>query len=368
MEGVFAPELGLLIMVSKKNIKHHKQKIGQPAGSLLQLKNQEIGSTYIELIEYNQNESKIVEITDFADIIKYKDSDSNVWINIKGKLNTDIVKLIQKEYNISLLTIEDLLDTTHYPKIEFFDNYIFFVLKKINSKIDSAQLEMQQISIILGKNYIISFQESTEEFFTPIKDHLLKNNSITKRSLDFLLYSLIDLIVDDQFNTLDQISEKMELIEDKLTKNPDESILIEINDLKKNISVIKSIHRAYQNIMSSVKKEGSELIDANLVSYFRDIEDHLIQLYEITELFREEAGHLKDFYFSSLNIKMAEIMKVLTIIATIFIPLTFIVGVYGMNFVYMPELKWHYGYFAVIALMIIIFISMIQFFKDKKWM
>lgn len=349
-----------------EKLKSAQNQIGLAPGTLIYSGETKIDKVLIELIEYDENYYQDYVFETFEDLSKKPQTNYKKWLNIKGIHDIELLTKIGECFNINTLTIEDILNTHDLPKIEFLDSYILIILKDTNY-IDN-KLCINQISLIIGSNFIITFQETDETIFKDVKNRLLNSAVFQKREVSYLGYSIIDLIVDTEFKTLYHIGEIIEKLETRLLNDPEPSITTDIHKLKSDILTFRSLVRPLRNLVNIFEKEESTVIKDNLKIYIRDLNDHVVQLSEITEIYRETISHLMDIYLSSANNRMSEVMKVLTIIATIFIPLTFLAGIYGMNFKYMPELEWQYGYYTVLSIMGLIIICMLIFFRKKKWL
>lgn len=350
-----------------ENFKRPTEKIGLPPGTLVYVGDKKVEHTHVSLVEYDENTLSIKDLDQIDEYLSIKDSPTIKWLNIRGIHDLEILKKVGEYFNIDLLTLEDILNPSQYPKIEFFDDYIFIILKTFTFEENDNSLKVQQISIILGANFVISLQDTEEDTLISLQERIINNVSFRKRSADYLAYILIDFVIDGLFETLKNVGERIEQLEDKLILNPDPDTLPLIYKIKRDIIFLRSIFRPLRDLILSLERIESPFIKSNMKVYLRDLYDHIIQLVETIEIYRETVSHILDIYLSSANNKMSEVMKVLTIIATIFIPLTFLAGIYGMNFKYMPELEWHYGYFALLGVMFLIFIAMIFFYKSKKW-
>jgi magnesium transporter len=241
-------------------------------------------------------------------------------------------------------------------------------MKMIVYDTETQKLNIEQVSIILGKNFVFTFQERRGDVFQPIRERLKNSKGrLRKNKHDYLMYALMDVIVDNYFRILEDISNDIERFEEEVTQSPDQGLVEKIYNIKRELLLLKKSIWPLREIVGNIKKEETDLIAGNTEIYLNDLSDHIIQLIEVTETYRDMASGLMDTYMSMVSHRMNEVMKVLTIIATIFIPLTFIAGIYGMNFEIMPELKWKWGYFSVWVIMIVIFIGMLFYFKKKKW-
>ncbi len=344
-----------------------KSKIGSPPGSLVYT-----GRTKEEveilILDYNEEGYKEIKVKEIEEIIPYKNTSTITWINITGLHRVEIIEKIGKHYGIHPLVLEDILNINQRPKIEDFGDYMFIVVRMLSYNKENHSIESEQISIVFGKNFVFTFQEKKGDVFEPIKERIRNDKGlIRKRGSDYLTYSLIDIIVDNYFIILEEIGEEIEEMEEKVVLDPSPKIVRSIHKLKRNLIVLRKSIWPLREVLGILEKIESPLIK-NLSMYFRDIYDHTIQIIDTLETYRDLAAGLLDIYLSSLSNRTNEIMKVLTIIGTIFIPLTFITGIYGMNFRYMPELKWKLGYPLVLSVMLAIGIIMLIYFRKKKWL
>lgn len=296
-----------------------------------------------------------------------KHSDGNLrWINAEGLNNYEKITEICNYYNIDQMTTEDIFHINQRNKIEFHDNYIYIVLKLVNKK--DIGYEYEQLSIIFTDNTIITFNERVQESLRVLMKRLYDQKVITEgKKNDFLLYYILDVIVDKYFIISNEIVEKVEMLDDSINMDPDKEDLIKIKGLKQEILYFKRNINTLKDTLYSSRTDLNIYIQSENREYYRDLYDHVSQLSENTEILKDTVSNLTEIYFSAISYKMNEIMKVLTIISTIFIPLSFLAGLYGMNFRYMPELEWHMGYPLIVGIMVIIVVIMLLVFKKKKW-
>lgn len=349
-------------------IKSYSEKIGVPAGSLIHVGHKRLACE-IDVTEYSADFFYKKNNVFISDLFKKDSANNNVWINIEGLEDEKVISALGEHFSIHKLILEDILHFDVRPKIEIFENYIFVTLKMISFNSDTNEIDTEHVSIIFGDNFVVSIQEGKEgDVFEPIRKRLEdKNNLITKRTADFLAYSLIDSIVDNYFIVLEKISERMEDLDEFLIKNPSPEILQKIYSLKREIIFLRKSIWPLREVISKMERIDTALIHINTKPYIRDVYDHIIQIIDTEETFRDMISGMMDLYLSSISNKMNEIMKMLSIISTIFIPLTFLAGVYGMNFENMPELKMKYGYHSTILSMLVITIIMLFYFRRKKW-
>lgn len=279
------------------------------------------------------------------------------------------IEKIGTHFKIHPLVLEDIMNTGQRPKIEIFDDYIFIVLKMLRYDEAENETKIEQVSIILGSNFVISLQESKGDVFDSIRERIRSDRGrIRKMGADYLAYTLIDAVVDNYFVILEKLGEEIEDIEDELVSNPSPETLQTIHSLKREMIFLRKSVWPLRELISRLERWESPLIDKSIYIYLRDLYDHTIQVIDAIETFRDMLSGMLDIYLSSISNRMNEVMKVLTIIATIFIPLTLIAGIYGMNFTYMPELKSPWGYPMVYVVMLAIGVVMLIYFRRKKWL
>ncbi|MFX1356359.1 MAG: magnesium/cobalt transporter CorA [Promethearchaeota archaeon] len=353
----------------KRLIKRKRtHKAGLPPGTLIYTGEKKEVETKITIIDYNDKDYKINELSDLY--FNFNEIEKNVvrWIKVIGLTNEKVIEYIGKTFKLHPLVLEDILNPNQRPKFEYYGDYIFIVMRRIFFEGEERTFENEQISFVLGTNYVISFQEHDTEVFVSILERIKSGTGrIRFMGADYLDYTLIDVLIDNYFIILEEIGEKIEEIEDILIYEPQPETLQKIYDLKrKNIELRKSIWPT-REVISKLQREESKLISADLQIYLRDIYDHIFRITDLLDNYRDIVFGMLDIYLSSISNKMNDIMKVLTIISTIFIPLSFLAGFYGMNFIYMPELSNPFAYPILIIVMISIGILMILFFKKKKW-
>lgn len=324
----------------------------------------------VKLQLFSYNEDNCIEkdaVSDFS-VINSTDTTENYWLNIHGIHDVALIETIGKAMQFERLTVRQVVDTTQRPKVDDYEEYIFFSIKSI-LKDEDQQLNIEQLSFVMGKNYVVSFQEEISDHFDHIRHKLRENlGLIRKRSSDFLLSQLLDAILDNYFETLDHINHEVTLIEKETIINPKQSTLLLIEKNKKDVDKIKKSLSPFKEALTNIMKDRTQFIGKKNRKYFRDLKNSCTNAIEEANASYAALESLANIYFSSLSQKMNETMKVLTTVATIFIPLTFIAGIYGMNFQYMPELSWRYGYFFIWGVMIAILLGMIIYFKKKKWL
>ncbi|MDD3860745.1 MAG: magnesium/cobalt transporter CorA [Bacteroidales bacterium] len=350
------------------NLKRNKSKVGLPPGSLIFSGTERNHDISIEHIAYSTNEYLEETINSIEEVDITPDSGKVHWINLNGVHNSDLIKNIGEKFNVHKLVLEDVLNTHQRPKVDIYDEHIFAVIKMLVYNKADKSVDSEQVSIVAGSNYLISFQEKTGDVFEPLRKRIkTASGKIRTLGSDYLLYAILDIIIDNYFILLENLGDEVEKYETELIDNANKDILNRIYYLKRENLLLRNAVWPVREMISQFEKTDSPLIKKKNIIYFRDLYDHTIQVIDNVEIYRDLLSGLIELYFTNTGNKTNEVMKVLTIISTIFIPLTFIAGIYGMNFKYMPELEWHYAYFVVWSIMIILFILMIWYFKRKKW-
>ena len=320
----------------------------------------------LELIQYNDKDyTKQSDLPIEELLLGLKPGWVN-WINLDGLQDHSIISKLGEHFSLHTLLLEDIT-SEHQPKAEEYEEYLFFTLKMLY-KIQEGEIEYEQISFVLGKDYLLSFQEKEGDPFTSFRDRIrMDQGRVRRKKPDYLLYRLIDIIVDNYYVVLDEIGQQIEHIEDAIYKDPSAKEFQQIQRLKKELIFLRKALYPLRDALSKLIKDESGFIESQNARYFSDIYDHVVHLIDSMDTYKDLTTSLMDIHINTLNTRMNEVMKVLTVISTIFMPLTFIVGVYGMNFEYMPEIPWKWGYPVIWGIMILIAGAMLRYFKFKKW-
>jgi magnesium transporter len=336
--------------------------------------------TMVFIGEQKQDKARI-DVIDYSDTMVDERRDVSVnqcglfakapgvtWINVNGIHDIGLIEALGKCFDLHPLTLEDIVNTAQRLKIEEFPNYMFIVLKMMKFNEAANSVEIEHASLILGGNYVISFIEDEGDVFDEVRDRIRSaKGRIRSMKSDYLAYSLMDAVVDNYFLSVERIGDRIEDIDDQILVEPKPEDIKEIHRLKRDILSLRKAVWPLREEIGALGKSESAMIGPETKVFWRDLYDHTIQIIDMVETFRDILGGMHDTYLSSISNRMNEIMKVLTIIATIFIPLTFIVGIYGMNFEHMPELKWPLGYYMIWGIMLAVAIGLLVFFKRKKW-
>ncbi len=352
----------------QKIVKSRLQTIGLPPGSLVHIGDKKRDTTVITQIEYGEDTFRQNNIST-KNLAEIKQSEGKaLWLNIEGLHETEVLAQIGEKFGLHPLVMEDILNTDQRPKIEFSQDYMYICVKMLSYDKKLGEFDIEQISLVLGKNFVISFCEKDTDIFAPVIKRLgLSAGRIRKLGTDYLMYCLLDIIVDNYFTVLEDFSEEIEVAEDELIVRTTSKTLKTIHKLKRQVLFLHKAVWPLRDVLSSLERGESELINESTSIFIRDLYDHVVQAMDTTETIRDILSSMLDIYLSSTSNRMNEIMKVLTIISTVFMPLSFIVGIYGMNIRNMPELGWPYMYPVLWGIMIAIAASMLYYFKKKKW-
>jgi magnesium transporter len=350
-------------------VKRLSKKRGLAPGSLVYVGEKKTESIEVTLIDYSETEFEEKKIEIIEESFAFREKPTVTWININGLHDVALIEKIGGHYDLHPLVLEDILNTEQRPKVEDFDRYIFIVLKMIYYDEEVNGTKTEQVSFVMGANFVISFQERTGDVFDTVRERIRKaKGRIRKSGSDYLLYSLLDALIDSYFSVLEKIGDKIEIIEETVVTEPKPASLRSIHELKREMIFLRKSVWPLREVINFLGKADVSLVQESTHVYLRDIYDHTIQVIDTIETYRDMLSGMHDTYLSSISNRMNEIMKVLTIFASIFIPLTFVAGIYGMNFQYMPELGWRWGYLGAWGIMCAIGLAMMYYFKRKKWL
>ena len=351
----------------KQKIKS-KRSIGLAPGTLVYTGDKKQKKVTIDLYQYNNSFYEKVITEDISKIFSSINTNHVNWININGIHKIDIIEKVGAHFLLHQLLLEDILTIDQIPKFEDYGDYLYFTLKMLNINNGTYEIEHEHISFILGKNYVISFQEKEGDVFDLIRTRIEQDKGkVRKMGADFLFYLLIDTVVDYYYLILDKIEDQIDNIEDEITIDSYKTSLNDIIKIRKEIILLKRAGLPLRDAVRKLNSSETKLFNRNIQRYINDLIDHLYHIIQEIEIQRDIITGLIDLNNTNLNNKMNSIMKMLTIIATIFIPLTFIAGIYGMNFKFMPELEWDFGYPFILGIMFIIGVIMFIYMKKKKW-
>lgn len=322
----------------------------------------------ISLVEYGEQSFERREDVSIEECLIPQVDSAVRWIDIVGFQEVENITRLGQHFNIHPLILEDIFNTEQRPKIEDLGDYIFILFKHLVYDEEGGATSIEQVSLVLGPDFVLSFQEKACSAFTGVIGRLdAENNRIRKRGSDFLAYILVDAVVDNYFTVLEKLGDRIETLEEDLTEDPSQLLLHRLHRLRRDMTLVRRSVWPLREAVAALERRTTDLIRESSVIYLRDVYDHTVQVIDTIETFRDMLTGMLDLYLSSVSYRLNGVMKVLTIIATIFMPLTFIAGVYGMNFKNMPELEWEYGYPAALALMLVAALAMLVYFRKKKW-
>ena len=353
-----------------KDNSYNKRKVGLPPGTIFYTGDKADKNIDMELYLFDGKKSLRKNLKENDDLSFLKNENNLVWLNVNGIHNVELINNIGNILNINSLVLEDLTNINQRVKIEVWEDYLFIVLKMTGINSITKDIEYEQVSFILGKNYLITFQEKAGDVFDTVRKRIeIPNSKIFQRGIGYLTYALIDVIADNYFVVLDKLEEKTDRLERKILNEFSDKLVEKILKLKGELAVLKKGIYPIREI--SAKFQSQDVISyfgKNNKMYLLDLHDHGITICDIIENMTSRTSELFQLYYSILSNDMNNVMKVLAIISTIFMPLSFLAGLYGMNFKYMPELEWNYGYFIILGIMAVLVITMIIIFKKKKWL
>ena len=353
-----------------KSLRRIAQKAGMPPGSLVVTEGPAPAPVSISVMRYSETHFAEHEFDEFSQCLPLEQDEGVTWINVNGLSQVKTLEKLGESFSIHPLVLEDILDVEQRPKIEDYEAYLFIVLKALKHLPDDENIEFSsdQVSLILGPRYVISFHEGGGDLFAQVRERLRQGKGrIRKLGADYLAYTLIDLIVDNYFVALESFSDKVESLEDEVVVRPSPSTLRDVHRFKNDMIMLRKSLWPLREVIARLDRRESPLINENLTMYFKDVYDHTIIAIETVETYRDILSGMLDIYLSSMSNRLNEIMKVLTIIATIFMPLTFITGFFGMNFRHMGELDWPYGQSLTLLVMVVIAGAMLWYFRKMRW-
>jgi magnesium transporter len=349
--------------------KRRSKKAGLPPGSLVYVGEKKLEKTRITVMDYDRDKFVEKQMETVEECIPFRDTSTITWINVDGVHEPQVIQHLGECYGIHPLILEDIMNTSQRPKLEDLGDYLFLVVRMIANQRQQGEEKYEQVSLVVGSNFVLSFQEDVGDVFDSVRERIRKGQSrLRNQGTDYLAYALLDAIVDGYFVELERIGDEIEGLEDEILKYPKPPTVQRIHQLKREMIFLRKSIWPLRDVIGRMERRESPLIKESTAIFLKDVYDHAIQAMDSVETFRDMLSGMLDIYLSSVSNRMNEIMKVLTIIATIFIPLTFIAGIYGMNFKFMPELGWSWSYPLVWAVMIVVALIMLLYFKRRKWL
>jgi len=351
-------------------LRHRAKKAGQPPGTAIYTGEKKSTPTHLIMTCYSDNDAEEIGGKQLTDLTTTLSEPYRTWIDVEGLSDVTIIEQIAEKYALHPLTVEDILNVSQRPKVEEFNNYLFVTLKVLLWNNEKSTFSVEQFSLAIGENFLLSFQESDSNLFDKIRSRFQKGIGarLHLQGTDYLAYRLIDTIVDQYFVVLEALGDKIEDLEETIVNAPTQQNSRNLYRIKRQVLMLRKAIWPMREAISNLLRIDGELITPATHLYYRDLYDHVAQAIDSLEVFRDMMSSILDVYLSSLSNRMNEIMKVLTIIATIFIPITFIASLFGMNFKYMPELAWRWSYPAVLVIMVIVVLFMLRYFRKQKWL
>jgi magnesium transporter len=355
-------------------VKKRSKKSGLPPGTPVHIGGRKREDTRITVLDYDESRFQEKEVGSVDQCMVFRDTPTNTWINVDGLHDVELIRRMGECFRFHPLLIEDIVNTDQRPKFEDFGDYLFLVAKMLQYDKKEHFTKIEQVSFVVGKNFVISFQEDVGDVFDHVRERLRDPKSRVRRNgPDYLAYALLDSIVDQYFIILEELGEDIEVMEEEVVRNPATATIHRIHRLKRELIFLRKSVWPLREVLISLERGESGLVKKSTQLYLRDLYDHTIHVIDTVETFRDIVSGMLDIYLSSVNNRLNEVMRVLTVIATIFMPLTFLAGVYGMNFHVekspwsMPELTWYYGYPLFWAVVVICVVFMVAYFRGKKW-
>ncbi len=350
-------------------LKNKDAALGKAPGELIFIGEEKVQEATIRVIDYDRDNLSEKELLDIKDGLPYKETETVTWLNINGLQDTELIRQVGKAFNLHALVLEDVVNTGQRPKMEEYDDYLFFVIKMMRYDESEGLIKSEQLSMILGKSFVITFQEQPGDVFEPVRDRIRKQKGrIRKVGIDYLAYALLDTIVDNYIFIIERLGEQIEDIEDEILDNPTHDVLARINNYKREMNYLRKAIRPAREFMLHLAKLDSDLIQDETTPFLKDLLDLASQAVEVIDTYREMLSDHLNIYNTGMSNRLNEIMKVLTIFSAIFIPLTFIAGIYGTNFDNLPELHYPYSYFIMWGVFLIVSLAMLRFFRRKNWL
>ena len=345
------------------------QKPGAAPGVLVHTGRRKMEAARIRLLEYDRERLRGEEPADVAECLSVRDDPGVGWVNVDGLHETDLLATLRDHFGLHLLVMEDVVTVGQRAKVEEYDGYLFVVLPMLSFHEETGSIEVEQLSLILGPTWVLTFQEREGDVFEPVRDRLrTAYGKIRQRGADYLAYALTDAVVDRYYGILERLGDVAEELDHEVMEDPGPEVMHRINHLKRELLLLRKSVWPLREALGTLVRTESELVTETTQVFLRDVHDHAVQVIDTVEILRDVAGGMMDLYLSTLGQKTNEVMKVLTVMASIFIPLTFIAGIYGMNFQHMPELGQPWAYPALWGVMLVVGGGMVWYFKRKGWL
>ena len=350
-----------------KLVQKRSKKTGLPPGTLVHIGERKAEKVTVSVFQYSGANCEEVQPERIDRLLPPAD-ESVIWINVGGVHNVEMVESLGKQFSLHPLLLEDVANTDQRPKLDDYETYFFLVIKML-SLTDRKDIAVEQVSLVFGRNYVLSFQENGTDVFQPVRERLRGGKGRLRQSgADYLLYALVDAIVDQYFAVLELLGEKIEVLQQAVVNDPEPETLNDIHALKRQLLFLRKAVWPLRDVMNNLSRSDCPFLQQPTKLFFRDVYDHVVQIVDTIETLREMVSANLDIYLSSVSYRLNAVMRVLTVITTIFMPLSFIASIYGMNFEYMPELRSQWGYPLVLAVMAVVGVGMLVLFRRKRWL
>ena len=349
-------------------LKKSAATIGQSPGALVFIGEQKVEEVTIKVIDYDSQHLTEQDLQDIQVGIPYKDTESVTWLNFNGVHDTDLIRQVGNGFGLHALVMDDIVNTGQRPKMDEYDDYLYFGIKMMRFDEGTEEIKSEQLSMVLGSNILLTFQERPGDVFDPVRDRIRKQKGrIRKVGIDYLAYALLDIIVANYSAIIERLGERIEEIENSILTNPSQELLAQINNYKREMNYLRKTIRPVREFMQRIVRLDSDLIQLDTLPFLKDLLDLANQSVDVIDVYRDMLSDHLNIYNTSVNNRLNEIMKVLTIFSAIFIPLTFVAGIYGTNFDYLPELHFRYSYFIMWGVFLTASAVMVRFFRKKRW-
>ncbi len=350
-------------------LKKNKASLHRPPGAVIFVGSQKVEQARVSVMDYDQGNLRELDLKKVTDGERFKKTDTATWINVDGVHDTDLITELGRSFDLHPLILEDIVHTGQRPKMEEYDDCLFLVVKMLRFDKDQEQVIGEQLSMVLGRNFLLTFQEQPSDSFEPVRERIRRQKGrVRGAGIDYLAYALLDVVVDNYIFIIERLGEKVEDLEEEVLFAPSQAVLEKITRYKREMNYIRKSVRPFRELILQLNSLDSDMINDKTAPFLRDMQGLALQSVEIIDTYREMLFDHLNIYNTGVSIKLNEIMKVLTIFSAIFIPLTFIAGVYGTNFEYFPELHYRYSYFIFWAFLLSVALVMVKFFRRRGWL
>lgn len=349
-------------------MKKRSVKAGLPPGSLVHVGERKAEHVKITVIDFDEAGVREVDVRSVEECHPFRETPTVTWINVDGLHDVGLIEKLGKHFGLHPLVLEDILNTNQRPKVEDFGEYVYTVVRMLSVEPGNGKLLSEQVSLVFSRKFVLSFQEAVGDVFERVRQNLRQGRGATRKMpADYLVYCLIDAIVDQYFSVLEAFGERIEELEQQVVGRPGPTVLKRIHETKRALLYLRRSVWPLREVLSGLQRDRSPHVSDSTLPYLRDVYGHVVEVIDTLEIYREMTSGMLEIYLSSVSNRLNEVMKTLTIIATIFMPLTFLVGVYGMNFEVMPELRWKWGYAMVWGVMLVVALGMLFYFRRRRW-